>query len=116
MPGRPGRVCRLEHVVASAGVIVPAAVGLQVHRRELPDLARIADARFKPPRLLLRVHLEPVFYQENAGLDDRLLELRRDLEEAPDLIHRAEFHYALDAGAVVPAAVKDHDLAAGGKM
>ena len=51
----------------------------------------------------------------DAGFDDRLLKLGRDLEKAPDLLHRAEFHHALDAGAIVPAAVKDHDLAAGRK-
>ena len=48
--------------------------------------------------------------------DDRLLELRRDFEKALDLLHRAELHHALDAGAIVPAAIKDHDLAASRKM
>ena len=33
-----------------------------------------------------------------------------------DLLHRAEFHHPLDAGAIVPAAIEDHDLAAGRKM
>src|SRR4030095_13550575 len=33
-----------EHFVAGARIVVPAAIGLQIHRRELPDLARIVDA------------------------------------------------------------------------
>ena len=31
-------------VVAGARIVVPAAIGLQVHRRELPDLAAVVDA------------------------------------------------------------------------
>ena len=61
-------------------------------------------------------HLEPVFDEHDAGFDDRLLHLRRDFEKALHLLHRAEFHHPLDAGAIVPAAVKDHDLAGGRKM
>src|SRR5208282_6799456 len=41
--------------------IVPAAVGLQVHRRELPDLARVGDARFEPARLLFGAHSSQYF-------------------------------------------------------
>ena len=48
--------------------------------------------------------------------DDRFLHRRRDLEKALHLVHRAEFHDALDASAVVPAAVKDHDFARGRQM
>src|SRR4051794_10692165 len=36
--GGPGRVGGLEHLVAGARVIVPAAVGFQVHWRQFPDL------------------------------------------------------------------------------
>ena len=50
------------------------------------------------------------------GLDDRFLHRRRELEKALHLVHRAEFHHALDASAVVPAAVKDHDFARGRQM
>ena len=46
-PRGPGRVGEGEHVVASPGVVVPAAVGLEVHRRELPGLAAVVDARFE---------------------------------------------------------------------
>ena len=40
----------------------------------------------------------------------------RELEEPPMLLGRAEAHDVFDAGAVVPAAVEDHDLAAGRKV
>ena len=71
---------------------------------------------FEPARLLLRAHLEPVFDEKDSRFDDRLLHLRRDFEKALHLVHRAEFHHPLDAGAIVPAAIKDDDLAAGRKM
>ena len=38
------------------------------------------------------------------------------LQELLDLLLGAEAHHALDAGAVVPAAVEDHDLAGGGQV
>src|SRR5262245_23182170 len=44
VPGREIGVGGGEHLVAGARVVVPAAVGLEVHRRELPDLARVVDA------------------------------------------------------------------------
>ncbi len=43
--------------------------------------------------------------------DHQLLEQRHHLEKSPRLLLGAEAHHALDAGAVVPAAVEDHDLA-----
>src|SRR5262249_38956536 len=41
-----------------------------------------------------------------------LLDLRAELKEALVLLRSAESHDIFDAGAVVPAAVEDHDLAA----
>src|SRR5262249_37181257 len=38
------------------------------------------------------------------------------VEELLQLLRRAEAHHPLDAGAVVPAAIKQNDLAAGRKM
>ena len=45
-----------------------------------------------------------------------LLHSWRHLEKALHLLNRAEFHHPLDAGAVVPAAIKDHDFARCGQM
>ena len=39
-----------------------------------------------------------------------------DLQEAVVLLGGAETHHVLDAGAVVPAAIEDHDLAGGREM
>src|SRR6267154_2233667 len=41
VPGREGQVGGGEHRVPRAGVVVPAAVRLEVHGRELPDLASV---------------------------------------------------------------------------
>ena len=48
----------------AALVVPPAAVRLEVHVRELPDLARVVDPALQAPRLLLRAHLEPVLDQD----------------------------------------------------
>src|SRR2546430_10649180 len=56
-------------------------------------------------------HLEPVLEEHDAGVDDRLFDHRDLLEEALGLGLRAKPHDPLDAGAVVPAAIEDHDLA-----
>ncbi len=54
--------------------------------------------------------LEPVLEENDPLVDHDLLEGRRELEEALRLLLGGEAHHALDAGAVVPAAVPDHDL------
>src|SRR5258705_14022827 len=43
VPRRELRVRRREHLVAGPRVVVPATVGLQIHRRELPDLPPVVD-------------------------------------------------------------------------
>ncbi len=68
-------------------------------------------ARLQPPRLLLRAHFQPVFEQDDAGVDHQPFEQRYRLQEGARLVLGAEAHHALDAGAVVPAAVEDDDLA-----
>src|SRR5699024_5396250 len=44
VPRRPAGVGVTEHLVARPREVVPAAVGLEVDLRQLPDLARIVDA------------------------------------------------------------------------
>src|SRR6185369_8760500 len=53
----------------------------------------------------------PVLDEDDARIHDRLLDAWHRLQELLRLLVRAEAHHALDAGAVVPAAVEDHDLA-----
>ena len=54
--------------------------------------------------------------QLDAGAHQHALELRHGAEELLDLVFRAEAHHPLDAGAIVPAAVEQHDLAARRQM
>src|SRR4030095_10351269 len=110
-PWRPGGIGRLEHFVARPGIVVPAAIGLEIHRRQLPDLSAVIDARFETARLFLRTHFQPVLQEDHAGVDNRLLDGGRGLEEPTRLFFGAETHDTLDTSAIVPAAVEDHDLA-----
>src|SRR5262245_63697118 len=52
----------------------------------------------------------------DAVVDNVLLELGTDLEEAPVLRFRAETQHVLDACPVVPAPVENHDLAGRGRV
>src|SRR4030095_16325069 len=91
----------------------PAAIRLQVHRRELPDLAPIVDARLEPTCLFIHAHLQPVLEQQDAVFDARLFHQRRDRQKTLHFVLRGEAHDALDSSPVVPAAIEDHDLARG---
>jgi len=77
---------------------------------------RIIDARSKTALLLFVADLQPVFDQQDAIVDNKQFELRAHLEEAAMLCLRAETHYVLDAGPVVPAAIENHDLASRREM
>ena len=56
---------------------------------------------------------EPVLDEHDAGANEHPLELRAGAQELLVLVVGAEAHHALDAGAVVPAAVEQDDLAGG---
>ena len=89
---------------------MPARIGFEIHVRQFPDLASIIDARFQPPRLLLGTHLQPIFEENDAVIDDDLLERGHHFQKPLGLRLGAEPHHPLDAGAVIPAAVEDDDL------
>ena len=116
MPGRKIRVGRLKHLVAGAAVVVPALARWQVHVAELPLPHGVVHARLESLLLLLVAHLEPIFDQPDAVVGDVLLEFRADLEEQLVLLLGAKAHDVLNAGAVVPAAVEDHDFTCRGEM
>jgi hypothetical protein len=69
------------------------------------------DPPFEPVRLLLLADLEPVLHEDDAVLDEHPLENGHLAQEQVVLLGGAESEHALDAGAVVPAAVEQHDLA-----
>jgi hypothetical protein len=70
------------------------------------------DAHEEAHLLFLVGDRKPVFDQDDAGAHEHALELRHVVEELLHLIGGGETHDALDAGAVVPRAVEEHDLAA----
>ncbi len=89
---------------------------LEVHRAELPLLQRIVDADEEAQLLLLVGDREPVLDEPDARAHQHALELRARAEELLVPLLAAEAHHPLDAGAVVPAAVEQHDLAGGGQV
>src|SRR5262249_61004495 len=66
--------------------------------------------------LFRRADLKPILEEDNTGVDHGLLDVRGNGEKAFGFIFGAKAHNALDSGAIVPAAVEDHDLSAGRQM
>jgi hypothetical protein len=60
--------------------------------------------------------IEPVLQQDDAILDQHILESRAALEKLFVFSVGAEAHDAFDSGAVVPAAIEDDNLAARGQL
>jgi hypothetical protein len=54
---------------------------------------------------------EPVFHEQDAGIDQHLLEQRAGAQEFPVFLVGAEAHHPFDPRAVVPGTVEEHDLA-----
>ena len=115
-PRCPGGIRCLEHVVARLGVIIPAGVRLEVHRRQLPQLAAIIDAVLQAPGLLFGADFKPVLDEDDPRLDHDLFEHGHTGQKLVHLLVRAEAHDPLDPGAVVPAAVEDHHFARSGQV
>src|SRR3954453_17416198 len=111
VPGRKGGVGGLEHHVPRARIVVPAGPRLDIHRAQLPLAKRVVAARGKPAGLLLLTDLQPELYELNAAVHHEPLDGRAVLEEALVLLLGAKTHDVLDAGAVVPAAIENDDLA-----
>ncbi len=74
-------------------------------------LQRIVDAAEKPQVLFLVGDGKPVLQQADARADQHALEFRHGAEELLVFFGRAEAHHFLDARAVVPAAIEEHDFA-----
>ena len=110
------RIGSVEHLVASARVFVPAFARRQVDRAKFPLSQGVVDPRLKSLLLFFVGDFEPVLKQNDAAVDDVLFDLRAQFQEVTMLLFRAEAHHVLDPGAVVPAAVKNHDLAGGWEM
>src|SRR6201982_3892759 len=115
VPGRMLGIGGLEHQIARFRIVIPAPIGFDVHRAQLPLPQGSVNPCIEPQLLLLHAGLEPVLDQDDPGVDDVSLDLRAKLEEALVLFLGAEAHDVFHAGTIVPAAIEDHDLAGGGK-
>src|SRR5262249_48391848 len=73
-------------------------------------------ARGESLLLLLLADLEPDLDQDDSIGDDLMLERRTQAEKPLVLRFLDKTHDVLDAGAVVPAAIEDHDLTRCWKM
>src|SRR5262245_27890854 len=116
VPRRVLGVADLQHPVARLRVVVPLRPRRHVHRAQLPLAPRVLDPLLEPPLLLVVADLEPDLQQHRAALDEKLLDLRKQLEKALVVVLRAKAHDALDARAVVPASIEDDDFATRGKL
>src|SRR3982074_2545950 len=64
----------------------------------------------EPSLLLLLTDFQPDLDQDDAPIGGIFLDLRAKLEKPAMLLVAAEAHDVFDAGAIIPAAVEDHDL------
>ena len=64
-------------------------------------------------QLLLARHREPELEEPDAGAHEHAFKIGALAHEFEIVVGRAEAHHALDAGAIVPGAVEEHDFAAG---
>src|SRR6516165_8052463 len=115
VPRRVLGVSRPEHHVTRPGIGIPASKRLEIHRAQFPLPERIVDARLKTPFLLVLADLQPDLDQLNPSIHDVFLDLGTYVEEVLVLRLGAKAHDVFDAGPVIPAAVKDDDLAASWK-
>src|SRR5580765_5359703 len=109
-PGRVGVVRPQQHAVAGAAVVAPVFLRRLVDRADLPLLQGILAALTQAARLFLAGDVEVVLQQDGSGAHQQSLETRSRLQEILMLRGRAALHDRLHAGAVVPAAVEQHDL------
>ncbi len=111
-PRRFGNVRALQHHFLRLRVRFPAAPAFQIHRAQLPLLQRIENAVLEADFLLFVGDREPVFDDLDAAAHEHFFELGHRTEELFVFVVGAEIHHALDARAVVPAAVEQHHFAA----
>src|SRR5207248_7283714 len=83
---------------------------------DLPAFERCVEAGLEAALLLVVAHREPVLDEVDAVLDQHAFEGRALAQEELVLLLGAEPHHPLDARPVVPAAVEQDDLTAGGEI
>src|SRR4051812_25580348 len=73
-------------------------------------------ALLEPPPLLLAAHGEPKLDDVNAAAHQVTFEIWHLAQEFLVLSLIAEIHHALDTGAIIPASIKQNDLAGSRQM
>src|SRR6185312_16232322 len=105
-----------HHLVAGPRVVLPPVDRLEVHRRELPLPHRVFEPLLKAAQLLGVGHRKPILAQDDAVVDQHVLEDRRLLQKQRMLLWRTESHHLLNTRPVVPRPVEKDDLAPGGQL
>src|SRR5215469_4038096 len=108
IPRRLNGICGGKHCVPGARVVIPTAMGFQVHRAELPSAHRILDALEKAPVLLLFADFEPVLHNDDAVVLQQCFKAGAHSQECGILLVGAKLHHVFDQGTVVPTAIKQH--------
>src|SRR5438552_10292443 len=85
-----------QHFIAGARIVIPAPMGLEVHRAELPDFPPVVDPRDETAGLLFLADFKPVFDQDNSRANERFFHRRTHLKEVTGLLLGTKAHHALD--------------------
>ncbi|MEZ5139374.1 MAG: hypothetical protein R2711_11580 [Acidimicrobiales bacterium] len=115
-PGGIGGRGPLQHQVLHGGEVVPVLLGLHVDLAELPLAERIGAPALEAAGLLVLGHREVELHEDGALAHEVLLEADDAAQEVLVLLGRAEPEDGLDHGPVVPGAVEQDDLPAGGEL
>jgi len=105
-----------EHIVFSLRELIPHALRLQVDLAEFPLAKRVAAALFETDGLFHLADAEIELDKNGALIDKGLFERHDVLHEQRMLFFCTEAEDRFDHGAVIPAAVKEDDFSAVGKM
>ncbi|MNZ96418.1 hypothetical protein D3C78_1156100 [compost metagenome] len=115
-PRRRRRMRARQHLVAGLAVGLPLLERLVVDRAGFPLLERIRLALRQAFLLLGLADVEVVLEEFHAGADQHVLELLDRAHELLVIGLAAKAHHPLDPGAVVPAAVEQHEFLGGRQM
>ena len=110
-PRRVRRVGAVEHLLRSAGVVVPTVDRGAVDGRELPVLQRMDLAFAEALQLLFAGNGEPELDERDAASDEASFKVGDFAHEVFVLFLRAEAHDGFNPGAVVPGAVEEDEFA-----
>lgn len=109
-------VCRLDHLIASQRIIVPACDARYIHGGEFPVLQQAVATVVESLKLRFLSDVEPELEEVNALGPHHLFEARGFFQKVLMLLGRAKAHHGFDARSVVPGAVEGNEFARSRKM